>query len=164
MLTDANLADYAGMGGNQNSRHALLRSFGADRTVTMTNPREIRIQRRGGTSQGLDILLSELNTTAGREYRFEFTVRVERGAQNPSDGPHNVTVSAVTGTEGRGEVFNVLTNRSLATGVRGTLSFTRTHAQIQTNRTAGVSRYRLGGADAQDLHITGLTIVEITVS
>ncbi|MCL1881121.1 MAG: hypothetical protein FWF76_02990 [Oscillospiraceae bacterium] len=160
MATDINLAQFGGRSSSEQSSHTLLRSWGARRTVNMGSPRNIIIENRGGTSQGIGINLDALTTTAGRTYRFELTGRVTSGS-----GSHNMFVETVTLPNTRG---NQLATTTAQTNATFTIRFDRTAAQIDADRTAGIGAYRFGGAgpqsgetSGQTLEITGITITRL---
>jgi hypothetical protein len=155
---DNQASQFAGQGSSNQSTHALLRSNGATRTVSGSPPnRTITITSRGGTSQGIDFNLPDLNNrgaVAGGTYRFEITGRVTNGA-----GPHDLWFSTDTGENG------VLARVSAATNANFTLTHTMTFAQIQA---IGTGRFRFGGAGplsgesgGRELTITGIIISEV---
>jgi serine/threonine protein kinase len=156
MQNDSDLGQFAGRGSSNQSTHQLLKSNGGNREVnTSASPRTITITSRGGTSQGLDIDLNTLNTRAGYSYRFDFTVRITTGT-----GPHNVYFNAGTETPTPTSP-TILTQANSATNSTITLSFTTTHTAIAAHRSAGITRYRLGGAARETFVITGIVITEI---
>jgi hypothetical protein len=137
------------MGSSNQSTHSLLRSNGADRTVnTGSNPRTITITRRGGTSQGIDFDLSEVNIRVGRSYRVEITGRVTTGTSR-----HTLFITTNNADDG------VLASTTAATDATFTLGHTMTFSQI---RSLSSGRFRFGGASQQTLVITGIVITEIS--
>jgi uncharacterized repeat protein (TIGR02543 family) len=157
MQTDPNLAAFAGTGSAQQSTHLLLGSNSGSRAVNMAaNPRTITITGRSGTSQGVDIHLDRLLTQPGHFYQFEFTGRVTTGA-----GPHTMFINAVN--EAGGNIGNSLATASVAANTAFTISHTASHEEIahQLTLAQGARRYRFGGASAQTLVVTGITVTEI---
>jgi RHS repeat-associated protein len=141
-----------------NSRHPLLGSHSAIREI-LSSPRRIFIHERGGTSQGVDVRLWALDIKPHYEYTFEFTGRVVN-----DNGSQLMFINAVNGDSGAGTNFATL--KQVLTSADGTfaLSHTATYEQIKAHMNRGVLRYRLGGASAHDLLITGININETVVN
>ncbi|MCL1881101.1 MAG: glycoside hydrolase family 9 protein [Oscillospiraceae bacterium] len=167
MQIDDSLGLFGGQGSGQQSTHSLLRSHGANRAVSGTAPnRTITITNRGGTSQGVDIILQQLNTRPGYSYRFELSGRVIMGA-----GPHDMFFRAVSGPlePTAGTAGDILVQTSTATNADFNLTHTATHEQIATHISQNILRYRFGGAggspgprpdQGQDFVVTGIRIIE----
>jgi Leucine-rich repeat (LRR) protein len=159
--SDPSLPLFAGAGNSElPSLHPLLRSHDGFRTVNMSSvPKTITITNRGGTSQGVDIWLEGLNVQQDRSYKFQVTGRVLTGT-----GSHDMFIRAVSGNSpGAGtNVGNPLINVSSATNAVFKLSLTRTYGEITADIAAGINRYRIGGASARNLEITGIVISEIS--
>jgi uncharacterized repeat protein (TIGR02543 family) len=157
MQTDLNLPQFSGGHGTANqSTHPLLGSNGGIRTANMTStPRTLTITERGGTSQGVDVRLPALPTRQGFSYTFEFTGRVTSGTGN-----YSMFINAVSGDSGSGSNVETLATVSAAATATFTISHTATHEEIAADIARGALRYRLGGASARDLVITGITITE----
>ncbi|MCL2035759.1 MAG: cellulase family glycosylhydrolase, partial [Oscillospiraceae bacterium] len=162
MATDRNIHLYGGNPNNTSSAiaasvHPLLKSNGGVRITNILEPPfTIEISGRGGTSQGIDILLSGLNTKAGHSYVFEATGKVTTGT-----GTQSVWINAISGAL---NVAGTNSGASLATAsVPVNADFTLTtgaisHDVIASNISNEILRYRVGGASQAELLITGLTI------
>jgi aryl-phospho-beta-D-glucosidase BglC (GH1 family) len=131
------------------SIHHILKSNGGARTVNMiSNPRTITITDRTGTSQGVDVRLSALNTRANHIYRFEFTARVSSG-----EGSQSVWLRTVEGNPATLASTNAAVNTSFT--LTRNLSHDTIAALIAANP---VQSIRLGGANQQDLIISAIVI------
>jgi hypothetical protein len=151
MATDNNLALFAGADSRSPSTHQWLKSSGGTRVVD-AQARTITISRRSGRSQGVEIDLTNINSTAGRSYRFVLSGRVTSGA-----GPHQVTFVTVVSSGNSA----TLAQTNSATNATFSITHTLTHDQLAEYRSTGVTGLRLGGASREDLVVTGITITEI---
>jgi hypothetical protein len=150
MQNDRDLGLFAGRHSSQQGTHGMLTSNGGVRVVdTNSSPKTITISERGGTSQGVDFLLSRL---PGASYRITISGRVV----SSSGGNHTVWLSTNNADSG------VLTTRSTPAGSTFSLEHTITNQQMNLHRVSNVQRYRFGGASAQDIVITGIVITEIS--
>jgi hypothetical protein len=161
MQNDPNLRQFERVeNGPRDSTHRLLGSHGAQRSVNMNTPRTITITDRGGTSQGVFIILSGMNIPTAAdlslEYRITFTGQVLTGS-----GTHQLELVAVRGSSREGTVQSTLT--TVNTRADGSFTLNHTISQLGINAlvSRNVERLRFGGASGQDLLITGITITEI---
>jgi endoglucanase len=151
MQTDHTFGSYTGANGS----HKLLgsRSGGAYAVNASGNPRSVTITGRGGTSQGIDIFLKQMNLKANHSYKFEVTGKVTTGP-----GPHDVFINYVSDGENASPVSLVL-EKDVATNENFKLSYVtdydKINGHLQAN-SAGV--YRIGGASQQTFVVTGIVI------
>jgi endoglucanase len=152
MQNDRELHLFSGGGGEGGvSIHELLGSNGGRRIAdVLATPKTITLLERGGTSQGIDINLSALNTRANHSYQFEFTGSVITGTGQQSVWLRTVADSPATFDEARVAINEVFT-----------LTHTASHDTISRHITDGIQRYRFGGASQQEIVITGLVITAL---
>jgi internalin A len=155
MQTDTKLPLFAGNHSESPSTNPLLGSNGGVRTVNMTsNPKEISIVGRGGTSQGIDILLEKL----GAEQHYKYKIDV-KGKVTTGTAAHSMFIRPVS--TANANVGSTFVNSTSATNAEFNLSVTRTYNEIAADIKAGINRYRIGGASEQNLQITGIVITKI---
>jgi endoglucanase len=145
MQNDSSIHLFNGPGfaAEDQSVHPVLGSNGGARTANVVgSPRSIAITGRTGTSQGVDIILSALNTRPNHNYRFEFA-----GKAASSGTMSFLVVGGDT----------LATTNTTATG-DFTLAFDTNHNAIAAHAATAGARYRLGGVSAVDLTVTGIII------
>jgi endoglucanase len=151
MGDDATFNSIAGhpvLSSRNGANDTVIAGTGAARTITMTN--------RGGTSQGVDILLSSLNLRANHHYRFEVTGRVTTGTGNQSVFFNNVSDRTASAPAVNA---NLLPPVSVAVNSNFTFTHTTDFAAINAHAQAGANAvYRIGGASQQTLVVSRLVI------
>ena len=158
MNMDGNLHLFEGHGSSQASPHKILGSNSGKRTL-FRNPDDdyITITERGGTSQGIDIRLANLNTRENHEYRFEFQGNIT-GNQTTDN---NVWLRTVDGSSIVTLQSHSVTNPNLGF----VLVYTATHEQIKALILANpTQRFRLGGVNQRDFYVYDIRITEICKS
>jgi hypothetical protein len=161
MQTDPQLSTLSGStGGATHANSFLGYSLGTGGSMTLdaaSNPKTLTTAERGGTSQGIRILLPGFVTRLrpGYSYEIEFSgefltiggnfprFRLEAG---PGNNPANQVILAGTSADMDGLAFS--------------LSTTITQAQLNTWRTAGNPSISLGNTSGENINIryTGLKI------
>jgi endoglucanase len=129
------------------SVHPLLKSNGAARVTDLTlSPVPIVISNRGGTSQGIELLLSALNTRPNHTYRIEFsgTIALVEGGSRSLFISHFPRAEAGSGDR----IGAALAEGSASSTGAFSLALNTSHETITAHRAAPNEEaiYRFGGA------------------
>jgi hypothetical protein len=148
---DSSIHRLHGHGSTTPGTHPLLTGTGNRIIVPCYYTTYINVTGRGGTSQGIDVRLADLNTRPNHRYVFLF-----EGYFMCSGTLSDMWVRTVSGT-----VQTLATNATPHSN-HFKLIFSQTHEEIRSLLlTHPTQRFRLGGASQRDLHINGIRIVEI---
>jgi endoglucanase len=134
-------------------------------TVNMTsNPRTVTVTGRGGTSQGLEILVNDIFSVAKTNHVY----RIEYGGRFPAANPTAVPRIRLEATNLTGAA-RLDENGAPAVGSVFNMSVTRSHPQLTAdlNSSSGTANaaYGLGNASGTiDLVYTHIRVVEICLS